>query len=86
MRVKAQKLGKDHPTGIPPATVAVSPAVLDNGMPEVMQVISALDPYSIQRVIASLRLSPDEARQVARSLVLMAEKAEMMADKKHNGG
>lgn len=62
-------------TGIPAARVAVSPGVTDQGMGQVMAVISALDAYDCPTVVASLRLSLDEANEL-RSATIKASRME----------
>jgi len=66
-------------TGIPAAQVASSPGVTDQGMPQVMTMISALDVFGIPSVVASLRMSATEARDVAARIVAAAIEAERLA-------
>ncbi len=66
-------------SGIPAARVASSPGVTDQGMAQVMTVISALDVYDIPTVVASLRMSITEARDVAARIVAAADEADRLA-------
>jgi hypothetical protein len=66
-------------TGIPAAQVATSPGVTDQGMPQVMSVVSALDTHGFPVVVASLRMSSSEARAVAARMVAAADEAEESA-------
>lgn len=66
-------------SGIPTARVAVSPGVTDQGMPQVNSVISAYDAHGMPTVVASLRMSSAEAREVAQRLLREADVADRMA-------
>lgn len=66
-------------SGIPSAHVAVSPGVTDHGMPQVTALISAIDAYDFPTVVASLRMSSAEAREVAARLLRDADAADRLA-------
>lgn len=67
-------------SGIPSARVAVSPGVTDYGMPQVTALISAVDTYDMPTVVASLRMSSAEAREVAARLLRDADAADCLRD------
>jgi len=69
-------VSKKAPTGIPAAQVAVSPSVTSMGASQVIVNISALDHHSFPEMIASLRLSAAEARDLAARIATMADKAD----------
>ncbi len=62
-------------TGIPEARSAVSPGVTDQGMAQVMLVVSALDSFDMPTVVSSLRMSAKEATVLAARLVAAATEA-----------
>lgn len=73
MNVKVHKHGF---RGIPKARVVVSQGVNPNGAAEVTAFVSAVDAHDFPEVVASLRLTPDEARNLAMRLVDAATRAE----------
>ncbi len=75
MRVSIRK----KVTGIPDARLAIAPGVSDLGAPGVTANISALDAHGFPEAVATLRLSPDEARDLAARLVEGAAVAESIA-------
>jgi hypothetical protein len=60
---------------IPSARVVVSHGSSDAGVHGVTAFISAFDAFEIPTVVASLRLSPAEARELAARLLAEADKA-----------
>lgn len=62
-------------TGIPVARVAVAHGRLDSGADQITVFLSAEDSSGIAQVVASLRLSPKEARELAARLSAEAGKA-----------
>lgn len=69
-------------SGVPSACVAVSPGVTDQGMPQVTALISAIDAHDFPVMVASLRMSSAEAREIAASLLRDADAADRMAKAK----
>lgn len=78
MQIKLNK-SKDikRLTAIPTARVAVSAAEYE-GVRQVNVHLSAEDCYKIPYVVASLRLSPTEARAVAAQFLEMADRADKL--------
>jgi len=70
MQIKVNKTGKV--SGIPPARVAVSSGRTDMGAGQIMVVISVEDVWQCSFVCSSLRMSPQEARDVAARLIAAA--------------
>jgi hypothetical protein len=78
MNYKANKLPKTI-TGTPRCDVPVSSGVLDNGMPQVLVHIRVYDNLERVSVAGSLRLNPEEARELARHLNTKADDANRLA-------
>lgn len=62
--------------GIPPVEILGMPGVRDDGMPQVTTILKAIDPFNVAAVVASVRMSPGEARSVAAQLCTAADAAE----------
>lgn len=75
MQIKTQRMVE----GIPTAQIAASPGVQDSGAPQVTSFINAVDCYDQRSVVASLWMSPAEARDYAARLIDAADKADRMA-------
>lgn len=67
--------------GIPTAQVAVSPGVTDLGAGQINAVISALDAHGFPTVVASLRCSLNETRELIAQLAAALFEAQRMEDK-----
>jgi hypothetical protein len=65
--------------GIPAARCAVSAGLTDQGAPQIMQVISALDAHGFPTVVASVRMSADETRVHIAALVKALAESECLA-------
>lgn len=63
------------PTGIPQAEVAVAYGTTELGAHQVTAFIRAVDSHGISMGVATLRMTPDEARDLAVRLFAEADKA-----------
>ena len=76
MLIRTHAKAAKEATGIPKAGAIVSQGRNPMGAPEVTIFISAFDCFDIPSVVASLRLSPSEARHLAAGLLGAADKSE----------
>lgn len=58
----------DKPKGIPSARVVVSSETSDDGVKGILIHVSALDVYGFPSVVATLRLTREEAADIGRRL------------------
>lgn len=70
------KIHGKKPTGIPRAGILVTSGRSSLGSPEVTLFITAFDALDAGTLVASLRLSPNEARHLATSLKEWADRRE----------
>ena len=78
MNYRAHRLPRSI-TGIPSCDIAVSSGTLDNGMPTITAFIRVYDNLERVSVAGSLRLNPEEARELARHLNTKADDANRLA-------
>jgi hypothetical protein len=74
------KVHKAKPTGIPAAQVTAVPGVTGAGASQVTINVSAFNSHSIPTVVAGLRLSTWEARDLAARIEIAADEADALTE------
>jgi hypothetical protein len=65
--------------GIPAVTMAVSAGTTPTGVGQVLAFVTAAEGPDVSNIVGSLRLSPDEARDLANRLIINAAQADAFA-------
>jgi hypothetical protein len=78
MRIKLNQGNCKAVTGIPAAQVITTPGVTGMGASQVIVCVSALDSHGLPDVVASVRLSVAEARDLAARLIATADEADSL--------